>query len=194
MYLIKMVLFGTLAFHILWAANPPVVRAQDSINGMKLWVFKGQRELWLIMGGEVKKVYHVSLGRKPLGPKQRKGDNRTPEGEYFVAEKKINSPFHRFLALSYPNISDADQALKRRLITTKQWADIWFALQIKQTPPANTLLGGRIGIHGQGELDHRTKNILRDMDWTKGCIALTNAEIDELYQLTPLGTPVKIWR
>lgn len=192
--LIKTVLFSALIFHVLCTGSPPVARSQEPINNTRLWVFKSQRELWLIKGGKVKKVYHISLGRNSKGPKLHKGDNRTPEGEYFISEKKINTPFHRFLALSYPNITDADQALERRLIAPKQWADIWFALQINQTPPANTPLGGRIGIHGQGALDHQTQRILDDIDWTKGCIAITNTEIEELYRLIPLGTPVKIWK
>lgn len=195
MQLIKRVLLIAFAIHILWAGNPVTTNPQETANNaLKVWVFKSRRELWLIEKGRVKKVYHISLGRNSISPKQRKGDNRTPEGEYVISEKKINSIFHRFLALNYPNISDADRALDERLITVKQWADIWFALQVKRTPPPNTPLGGRIGIHGQGSLDHHTQSILNDIDWTKGCIAVTNAEIEELYRIIPLGTPVKIWR
>jgi murein L,D-transpeptidase YafK len=167
---------------------------QEPLNKVKIWIFKDRRELWLLKEGKVKKVYHICLGRSPVGPKRIKGDNRTPEGEYFISEKRKKSPFHRFLALSYPNLSDADRALASRLITAKQWADIWFALQRKQTPPANTPLGGRIGIHGQGQLDRRIREVLTELDWTQGCIAVTNAEIEELYQQVPLGTPVKIWK
>jgi murein L,D-transpeptidase YafK len=174
--------------------KPPGACSGEEVNSMKLWIFKAQRELWLIQKGKVKKVYRISLGKNPIGHKQRIGDNCTPEGEYFISEKKENSRFHRFLALSYPNIEDADLALENRRITTKHWADIWFALQTGKTPPPNTPLGGRVGIHGQGVLNPRTRKVLREIDWTEGCIALTDAEIEELFQLTSLKTPVKIWR
>jgi len=189
-----LVLIGLVISSLLSALPVAGQGGGSSSRDIKLWVFKAKHQLWLLVNGRVKKIYRISLGKSPRGPKRHRGDNRTPEGEYFISEKRKNSIFHRFLALSYPNLQDANRALAAHLITIQQWVDIWYALQHKMTPPANTPLGGRIGIHGQGKLDKRLQAVLSEIDWTNGCIAVTNAEIEELYRLVPLGTPVKIWR
>ncbi len=149
-------------------------------------VQKGSREMWLQDGDRTVRRFRIALGQEPSAGKLFRGDGRTPEGKYYVCEKRPNSRFHRFLAISYPNIDDAERALANKLITADEWADIFFANLRQTTPPWNTLLGGQVGIHGYGGR--------KDMpiDWTEGCIAVSDSDIDYLYDAVPLGTPVVI--
>lgn len=154
-------------------------------TGMSLRIFKQRREMVLVDNRQLVRKFTVALGRAPVGTKLVRGDNRTPEGRYYVCEKNANSRFHRFLGLSYPNRDDADRAFARRLISANEWGEIFFANLQRATPPWSTALGGRVGIHGQSGRDMST-------DWTEGCIAVTDADIDYLYATVPVGTPVII--
>lgn len=151
-----------------------------------IYIWKSRRLMVLREGGQVVRRFEVALGIDPQDPKVRRGDNRTPEGTYYVREKKTQSSFRRFLGLSYPNVADADRGLNRRLISQEEWADIFFANLRGRTPPSTTLLGGRIGIHGYG--DRPELNV----DWTQGCIAVRNDDIDYLFNRVRIGTPVHI--
>lgn|SRR5579871_1820023 len=135
----------------------------------RIVVEKSQRTLKLMAGDKVVKSYKVALGGNPEGPKDRQGDHKTPEGVYSVDAKKPNSAFHKALHLSYPNAADRERAKK-----------------LGVSP------GGDVEIHGLGKqwgwlgASHRLK------DWTDGCIAVTNEEMDEIYPLIKVGTPVEI--
>ena len=94
--------------------------------------------------------FRVALGRQPRFGKEVQGDDRTPVGRYYIADKNADSRFHRFLGLSYPNIDDAERGYQRGLIGAEQWADIFFANLRGDAPPSGTALGGRVGIHGFG--------------------------------------------
>jgi L,D-transpeptidase-like protein len=153
---------------------------------LSIHVFKQRHELVLKQGDQVLRSFPVALGRQPVGMKEFRGDNRTPEGRYYVCDKNANSRFHRFLGISYPNRDDADRAFAQRLITANQWADIFFANLRRSMPPASTLLGGRVGIHGHGGREQLP------IDWTEGCIAVGDSEIEYLYDVVPIGTPVII--
>jgi murein L,D-transpeptidase YafK len=148
-------------------------------------IWKSQRRMELRYGEYVDRQFKVSLGRAPPFAKEERGDYRTPVGRYYIAFKKP-SRFDRFLGISYPNIDDAEQGYQRGLINADQWADIFFANMNLDTPPPRTPLGGMVGIHGFGERDYLP------IDWTEGCIAVSNDEIEYLYNLTPVGTPVLI--
>jgi murein L,D-transpeptidase YafK len=117
----------------------------------------------LLRGDAVLRVYRVALGRDPIGHKQQEGDGRTPEGRYHIDRRNPRSRYHLSLRISYPNEQDAAGALDRGVAP-----------------------GGDIMIHGlkDGEL--------RDDDWTQGCIAVTDAEMDEIWNLVPEGTPIVI--
>ena len=120
-------------------------------------------------GKTVLKTYHVSLGRGPAGAKQVVGDNKTPEGKYIIDEKKTSTKFHRALHISYPNAGDRARALK-----------------LGKSP------GGDIEIHGLPATFAWLGTAQHTLDWTTGCIALTNDEIDELWKMVSVGTPVEI--
>ena len=148
----------------------------------KIVVSKAARTLELYSGGRVARSYRVVLGGDPAGDKERQGDSRTPEGEFYVCVKNAKSRFHRSLGLSYPNREDAVRGLRDKLITRAEHDRIVSAIARGRTPPWDTALGGEIFIHGGG-----TSN-----DWTAGCVALDNAEMRELFDSVPLGTPVRI--
>ena len=133
-------------------------------------VLKSQRQMALMRGDQVIKVYRVALGRYPSGPKVEEGDERTPEGAYFIDKRLPGSNFHKAIHISYPN--DQDRARAR-------------ALGVRP--------GGAIMIHGlpnewtARQVGHPT------LDWTTGCIAVTNREMDEIWRLVQPGTPIYIY-
>jgi murein L,D-transpeptidase YafK len=145
-------------------------------------VLKRSRQLILYSGSSVVKKYRIGLGFTPDGAKARQGDGRTPEGTYYVCSKNPKSKFYLSLGLSYPNESDAARGLKDGLITADQYHQITAAIISGGVPLWNTALGGEIFIHGQGSRS----------DWTWGCVALENEDIEELFDSVPRGTPVTI--
>jgi murein L,D-transpeptidase YafK len=151
-----------------------------------LQVWKQKHEMWLEQKGMVTRKFRVALGPQSSATKQYRGDGRTPVGTYYVVEKRPKSPFRHFLGINYPNIDDAERGFAEHLITADQWADILFATLRGEPPPSRTALGGRVGIHGYGGRPEAA------IDWTQGCIAVSDADIDYLYPLVPIGTPVKI--
>lgn len=148
----------------------------------EITVFKGDRRLLLYSGGEVVRVYRIGLGTHPTGDKEREGDGRTPEGQFYVCTKNPESNFYLSLGLSYPNEEDAERGLRDGLITQPQHDQIQRAIRRGRQPPWNTALGGEICIHGRGS----------KTDWTLGCIALDDQDVRELYHAVPLGTAVSI--
>jgi murein L,D-transpeptidase YafK len=167
----------------------PAAVAEDA--SVRLVVWKRQHELWVVRNDRVIRRYHVSLGVSPSGPKLLRGDGRTPVGRYYIYEKRPSEKFGLFMALSYPGVEDAERAFQRGLISADTWADIWIAEQRRASPPWDTPLGGFVGIHGTGSDPKRAK--LRQVsDWTDGCIALSDRNIAELWELTPVGAEVQI--
>ena len=140
----------------------------------------------LLDGDRIVRAFHVSLGKEPTVGKLLQGDGHTPEGKYYICEKNAHSRFRRFLGISYPNIDDAEKAFAQHLISADEWADIFFANVNQTIPPWSTAMGGSVGIHGTGGRP------MVPVDWTRGCIAVSDADIDYLYDRVPLGTPVVI--
>lgn len=135
----------------------------------RIVVEKSARRLTLFQGTTPLKTYRVALGRAPVGPKEREGDKRTPEGIYVINLRNDRSSYHRSLGISYPSRSDSARAAKQGV------------------PPGKEIMihGIKNGLGWLGGL-HRT------IDWTAGCIAVTDAEIDEIYRATRIGTPIEI--
>lgn len=132
-------------------------------------IVKSTRTMTVYSGHTVLKTYRVALSRDPIGPKVRAGDHKVPEGDYVVDGKNAHSRFHLALHLSYPNATDRERA--RRLGVNP---------------------GGNIEIHGLPDNFAWIGRSQRLIDWTDGCIAVTNSEIEEIWRLVPVGTPVKI--
>jgi len=135
----------------------------------RILVEKSTRRLMLISQGEVLKSYKIALGGNPIGPKERQGDNKTPEGTYVIDARNRDSRFHLSLRISYPNERD-----KKR------------AKELGVSP------GGDIMIHGIKNGLSWVGDAHAGVDWTKGCIAVTDEEIEEIDRLAPNGTIVEI--
>jgi murein L,D-transpeptidase YafK len=135
----------------------------------RILVEKSCRKLSVFRGGKALKIYRIALGTKPVGAKQEEGDLKTPEGLYWIDGRNGESKFHLALHISYPSAEDTARAMAR-----------------------GTSAGCDIMIHGLPN-DHGWIGAFhRRTDWTAGCIALTNEEIEELWRITPDGTPVEI--
>lgn len=134
-----------------------------------LVVIKHTRELHALRAGSVVRSYRVALGRVPVGHKTQQGDQRTPEGRYFIDRHHAASNFHRALGISYPSAEDRAQA------------------RVRGVSP-----GGNIMIHGLPNGRARWLVEHPDEDWTQGCIAVRNDEIEELFAAVELGTPILI--
>ena len=132
----------------------------------RVMVFKKARIMHLLNGNRILKSYRIDLGFAPVGDKKRSGDGKTPEGAYFIDRRNPDSEFHLSLGINYPNRRDLAEA------------------RAKGVDP-----GGDIFIHGQGNPVSRLL-----ADWTWGCIAVTNDEIEEIYAMVRNGTPVLIYR
>jgi murein L,D-transpeptidase YafK len=144
---------------------------------------KSARRVTVFSEGTPVKGYRAALGRVPEGAKEREGDGKTPEGVFYVCTKNAASKYHRALGLSYPSEKDADRGLASDLISKREHRAIVTALHRMQQPPWKTALGGEIMIHGSGS---------GRGDWTLGCIALDDDDIEELFTALPMGTPVEI--
>lgn len=157
------------------------VRADDSVYPLQLYtvplmsgvdslcVVKHRRALFVYHGGVLLKIYRVALGDAPAGHKHFEGDEHTPEGLYFINGRNPASSCHKNLGISYPNI--ADRAFARR---------------------AGKAPGGDIKIHGLPNGQGYIGAVHIAKDWTNGCVAVTDGEIDELYAHTSVGIPILI--
>jgi len=156
---------------------------------MRIAIEKARRTLRVTCSNGETRSFRVALGQLPVGLKRTQGDLRTPEGFYRVAAPPHSSRFHRFMLLDYPSLVDADRALVAKEINARTYLSIARAVARGETPPQNTALGGAVGIHGEGS-DHRDRS--RIEDWTYGCIALTDADMDFIADRISVGTPVSI--
>jgi hypothetical protein len=139
-------------------------------------------------GGRVVEMT-VALGRETAGAKQSAGDSRTPEGRYRVSGPPRSSRFHLFVPIDYPSVEDAESARADGRISAAAYARILAAHERGEAPPDDTPLGGHLGFHGEGD---RWRGDSVDLDWTYGCVAVTDADIGFLAERTPVGTPVVI--
>lgn len=151
---------------------------------------KGIHRMSLYRDGKVIENFAVSLGIDSVSPKRRRGDKSTPEGCYYVTCKKSDSRFYKFLGLSYPNKVDAWLGLRKRLISSREYRSIANAISAGGCPPTDISLGSGIGIHGGGVYRNSGKSMVRD--WTKGCIAVNNQEMDVIYSFCNVGDMVII--
>ncbi|MBW1719123.1 MAG: L,D-transpeptidase [Deltaproteobacteria bacterium] len=151
---------------------------------------KGIHRMFLYRDGKVIESLAVSLGIDSVSPKRHRGDKSTPEGCYYVTCKRSKSRFYKFLGLSYPNKVDAWLGLRKRLISLNEYSSIANAISAGSSPPACTSLGSGIGIHGGGVYRNSGKSMVGD--WTEGCIAVNNQEMDVIYSFCDIGDMVII--
>lgn len=160
----------------------PTVELEGDEGDVKIMVYKGARRLELWKGLELIGEYPIGLGFTPEGHKEKEGDGKTPEGNYYVCTRNDKSKFYLSLGVSYPSISDAKRGLEVGLITSQEHDEIIEAINSKRMPPWNTNLGGEIMIHGHGS----------HSDWTEGCIAVDDDIMDILWENCELGTTITI--
>jgi len=174
---LRFTFFGLLGVLVLAACltHPSQSRAEvradvfRSFQVDKVLVLKSKRRMHLLRRGQILRTYQISLGRTPSGKKVRQGDGKTPEGWYILDTRNPRSKFYRSMHVSYPN--EADKARARAMGVSP---------------------GGAIMIHGE---PNHLQNIGfngRGLDWTEGCIAVTNREMDEIWNNVPDGTPIEI--
>lgn len=132
-------------------------------------VDKSENKMYLLESDRIIKEYHVVFGANPKGHKVQEGDEKTPEGTYTLDYKKEDSSFYRAMHISYPNSLDLERAKKKGVSA-----------------------GGFIMIHGQRNRLGWLSMITQKFNWTNGCIALTNAEMDEFMSLVNIGTTIRI--
>jgi murein L,D-transpeptidase YafK len=135
----------------------------------RIVVVKSERKLFLYAGDTVLRSMDIALGLMPEGPKQREGDYRTPEGHYFIEQKKSDSGYFLALRVSYPNA-----------------ADVAHARSLGVDP------GGEIMIHGLPNTPRRAEASYSGTDWTDGCIAVSNSDMIDLWRLITVSTPIEI--
>jgi murein L,D-transpeptidase YafK len=165
------------------ASDPPCPRITH------IEVYKSERRLVAHCDPGPAVEMRVALGRDPIGTKVGRGDHRTPEGSYVVSGPATPNRFHRFIPIDYPSQRDADAALEDGRISASEHARILARRASDRPPPQDTVLGGGLGLHGEGPL---WKGESAGVDWTFGCIAVRDHEIDFLASRVRVGTPVRI--
>lgn len=135
----------------------------------RMIVNKARRELLLLYGQSVLRTYRIALGRNPVGPKEEEGDGKTPEGRYSIDRRNPKSSYHLSLHISYPGDTDRERACQRGVDP-----------------------GGDIMIHGLRNGEGHIGKAHLETDWTRGCIAVTDEEMDEIWDLVEDGTPIEI--
>lgn len=149
----------------------PTVWPALASEGMVDYVLvkKSEGKMYLLADKQVLREYRIALGANPKGHKQREGDERTPEGAYILDFKKADSNFFKAIHISYPDAADRARA------------------RAAKVDP-----GGQIMIHGQKNGYGRFAHVTQRFNWTDGCIAVTNAEMKEIWQMVEVGTPIVI--
>ena len=132
-------------------------------------IVKSERKLYLMKNGEVLRDFDIALGLMPEGPKEREGDFRTPEGRYSLEVKNPNSDYFLSIKISYPNARDVAHA------------------RAQGVDP-----GGQIMIHGQPNEPKYSESRYQGLDWTDGCIAVSNSDMVDIWLMTREGTPIEI--
>lgn len=159
------------ALTALLLSMPGVVQeaAQPALHADRVLVLKKERKLQLLSQGKMIRSYKVALGGDPIGPKTRQGDHKTPEGVYMLDSRNPHSQFYKSIHISYPSAREREAARQRGV-----------------SPGGDVFVHGLPNGYGWVASSHRLK------DWTDGCVAVTNAEMDEIWQAVADGTPIEI--
>ena len=157
----------------------------EEATDVSLTIDKSEHTLTMYNGEEEIAIYSIGIGKKS-GAKEKEGDKKTPEGDYYVCTRNDQSKFHLALGLSYPNAQDAQRGYEAGLISQTERDAICQQIAAGQRPSWDTALGGQIMIHGQkGDMGG-------ECDWSTGCVSADNDVMDILWDYCPVGTPVHI--
>lgn len=152
---------------ILLCLSPHLANAQ--LKADRVLVKKSEHKLFLLRAGIPYETFHAVFGPRPQGPKLSEGDEHTPEGQYLLDYKKSNSPFYKAIHISYPNAEDRARSASKGLHP-----------------------GGQIMIHGQPLVDKQLSEDASYFNWTNGCIAVSNPDMDIIWEAVDPGTPITI--
>jgi murein L,D-transpeptidase YafK len=167
--------------------EPAAERPCSTIVRIEVW--KKERTLRAYCKSGAVIVMGVAIGREELGPKARSGDQRTPEGRYRISGAARRGRFHIFIPIDYPAVEDAERAREGGLLSAAEYDRIIDAHRAGVDPPDDTSLGGNLGFHGEGE---RWQGDSEFFDWTYGCVAVTDEDIEFLSQRLEVGVQVLI--
>jgi len=154
---------------LLFTFGPFLLAQNAGVDVDRVVVYKHERKLVLLSRGKELRSYKIALGGNPVGPKTRQGDHRTPEGVYVLDSRNPNSQFYKAFHISYPNSKDRAAAKK-----------------------SGVSPGGDIMLHGLPKEYAWVGKAHVLHDWTNGCIAVTNEEMDEIWKVVRVGTPIEI--
>lgn len=158
----------------------------EEATDISIEIHKSEHSLQLWNGEKLIAEYAVGLAKNPTGAKEKEGDNKNPEGEYYVCNKNSKSQYHLALGLSYPNMEDAKRGYEDGMISEQERDALLHANETGGQPNWYTALGGEIMIHGQkGEKGGES-------DWTRGCFAVDNEVMDFIWDYIKVGTKVTI--
>jgi len=172
---------------LLYATTCIFAQASETV-----WILVDTTKLRLEVKRENKTLLvfnNIAIGQNGAGFKKHKGDDITPIGSYKIASINKKSRFHKFYAFDYPSIENANKALQDGFLKEESYNAILLAHKYKQAPSQDTQIGGHIGIHGLGRASNKVHKIL---NWTHGCIALTNEQVNKLDRWITIGTVVKV--
>jgi len=166
---------------VVWAGTPA-----------EIVVDRSEQRLMIKKDGNVMRSFDAAFGSGGRKAKQKRGDRLTPNGVYKISDIRSSDRFHLFIEINYPSVRDAMHGLKSGLITKREYNMILDAHIYRKRPPQNTPLGGQLGIHGIGNETQDKIDIHEVADWTQGCIAIRNHEVDALLSYIDIGTTVII--
>ena len=175
------------AFLALLLCSTATLQAADN-DEVWLLIDTPSLSLSVMRGDRPLEIFHnISIGRNGTSLHKRHGDDTTPLGDYRIDRINPTSRFRKFYRINYPSSEDAKRAFKAGLIDLATFRQLIQAVIFERPPPQNTILGGYIGIHGLGSAD---PDIHQQLNWTHGCVALTNEQIDRLDRWIKIGMRV----
>ncbi len=190
--------FGVIVYGIVLNLREPSLEEAMSLKGFKrledvnLLVNRSNFTVNLYEDTVLIKSYRASFGRNLHDKKKIANDGATPVGEYKICSIQNHKAYYKFLQLNYPNLDDANEALRKSIITQKEYNELRFQFYYEDCTSPNTVLGGNIGIHVIGRLNAVFKNLPFVYNWTDGSIAVSNEDLDELLKVIKKGTKVVI--
>lgn len=182
---------SVIIFFLTFAILSPLSAGPPPLSERLIVIDKAQKRLVLFRGGKEMAGFPAAFGIDPDSDKYKAFDAATPEGLYSVTHKKARTRFHRFVGISYPNLSDAARGLANGVISPMEYRRISQALQKSGRAPCDTGLGCGLGIHGGGVFRYYGKG--KETDWTEGCVALNNRAMETVFNFCRSGDPVIIY-